>query len=194
MSLEGLLSQAIQLDLPYSGRPSAPARGTPAAVLVPVFSQADGPGLLLVRRTTRDGDRHSGQIAFPGGRVDPGDRDPEDTALREAHEETGLSPDAVRVVGRLPSLWTFSSNYWLTPVVGVFTQSLDLFRPTLQCGEIDEVLLVSLSNLARSHRREWFKVGAIRMETHVFEAQGHRVWGATAAVIRNLLDRLEKTT
>src|SRR5512136_1670211 len=95
----------------------------PAAVLVPLFqAQNTDEGLsgwqVLLTRRTNSVAEHQGQVAFPGGRSDPTDTTPEMTALREAHEEIGLDPTQVRILGRMDSQWTIS-NYMVTPVIGV---------------------------------------------------------------------------
>jgi 8-oxo-dGTP pyrophosphatase MutT (NUDIX family) len=88
----------------------------PAAVLVPIYDRPEGKTVLFIKRTM--GVRHAGQIAFPGGRPEPGDAGPVATALREAEEELGIDPLLVRVAGTLPVVETLTSNYAITPVVG----------------------------------------------------------------------------
>src|SRR5262245_1092954 len=93
-----------------------------AAVLIPIVEQAEGPALLLTERT-RDLPSHGGQIAFPGGKLDPCDADPVSCALREAREEIGLAKETVDVLGALDDVPTLRSSFVITPVVGWITQA-----------------------------------------------------------------------
>jgi 8-oxo-dGTP pyrophosphatase MutT (NUDIX family) len=114
----------------------------PAAVLVPVYDGPGGPTLVFIRRTTRV--NHPGQVAFPGGRPEPGDRDLLQTALREAHEEVGLNPGEVTIVGALPVVETVTSNYAIASFVGRLLDRAVL-RP--QPEEVDAILDVPLEAL-----------------------------------------------
>ncbi len=121
----------------------------PAAVLIPLYqSQADQDvdpawNVLLTRRTNSVAE-HQGQVAFPGGRSDPTDTTPEMTALREAHEEIGLDPIQVRILGRMDRLWTIS-NYLVTPIVGVIPWPFPL---QLEETEVSTVFTIPLDWLA----------------------------------------------
>lgn len=122
----------------------------PAAVLIPMFRHLDAWHLLFIRRTEHEGDRHSGQVAFPGGRWDPTDQDTTSTALREAQEEIGLDPKRVRLLGEMRPLHTLS-NYVVTPVVGVIPWPLEL---TPDPVEVARVFSIPLSWLGDpGHRR-----------------------------------------
>src|SRR5258707_1414191 len=111
-----------------------------AAVLVPLYDGQLGPTLLLIRRSETI--NHPGQVAFPGGRPEPGDSGPLATALREANEELGIEPQHVRLLGPLPVVETMTSNYAIYPFVGRLTE-----RPSLrlQASEVAAVLDVPLS-------------------------------------------------
>jgi 8-oxo-dGTP pyrophosphatase MutT (NUDIX family) len=120
-----------------------PAKPRPAAVLIPFLRQDNAWHLLYTRRTAHLAE-HSGQVAFPGGRADPGDTDPEMTALREAREEIGLHPADVRILGRLHDFITIT-NYQVTPVIGLIRWP---FRLHLEVEEVSRAFTVPLAWLA----------------------------------------------
>lgn len=174
---------------------AAPLRD--AAVLVPVVARASGPQLLLTRRNANL-QTHAGQISFPGGSRDATDTDAVHTALREAHEEVGLAESAVEPLGTMP-LYTTITGFAVTPVVALVDPSAAL---RAQPGEVDEVFEVPLGFLmdpAHHQRRSWTMPpapgsDALGPRTRHFYAMpwepepGRRyfIWGATAAMIRNL--------
>lgn len=127
----------------------------PAAVLVPLFQTNTVEGgediwnILLTRRTNSVAE-HQGQVAFPGGRADPADTTPEMTALREAHEEIGLNPLQVRILGRMESLRTIS-NYLVTPIVGVIPWP---FQFQLEETEVSRIFSIPLDWLANPNHHE----------------------------------------
>jgi 8-oxo-dGTP pyrophosphatase MutT (NUDIX family) len=127
----------------------------PAAVLIPLFL-SKLPGVeneawqVLLTRRTNSVAEHQGQVAFPGGRADPADTTPEMTALREAHEEIGLNPTKVRVLGRMKSLHTIS-NYIVTPIVGVIPWP---FTVRLEVTEVSRVFSIPLDWLADPNHHE----------------------------------------
>lgn len=158
---------------------------TRAAVLVPILRAAGGPRLLLTRRT-HTVPTHKGQVSFPGGKVDPGDRDLRDTALREAHEELGIAPDDVRVLGELHDRVTVT-DFVVTPLVGAIDHPYP-YRPAPR--EIDEVLEIPLEAFrARGvHRVDEDAVHRGRpYPVHYYDIDGTIVWGATAGFIHALL-------
>lgn len=154
----------------------------PAAVLVPVVAH-DVPTILFTRRASHLKD-HSGQVSFPGGRVAVMDASPEATALREAHEEIGLKPERVELLGRLPEYLT-RTGFRITPVVGILLPPVELRADANEVEEIFEVPLRFLLDPANHQRqsREW------QGEQRWFFAmpyQGHYIWGATAGMLVNL--------
>lgn len=161
----------------------------PAAVLIPVVERPDsegGPTAILTKRLD-DMRKHPGQVAFPGGRIDPGE-DAVEAALREAHEELALDPKHVRVVGATDRYVT-GTGFEITPVLGVVPPGLPL-RPNP--GEVEAWFETPLSVLL--DRESWsrntvFWKGANRTY-YEMEWDGFHIWGVTAAIIVNLSRRL----
>jgi 8-oxo-dGTP pyrophosphatase MutT (NUDIX family) len=160
--------------------------GKEAAVLVPVFEGAGGALHAVFTRRRHDLRRHAGEISFPGGRRDAGEELVE-TALREAHEEVGLPPGAVEVVGALPPTPTFVTNYAIYPFVGVVEHG---FEWVLQRTEVDEVLELPLEKLRAGYAERRLVRKGIPFRTPTFEAGGHVIWGATARILQELLSRV----
>jgi 8-oxo-dGTP pyrophosphatase MutT (NUDIX family) len=158
---------------------------TPAAVLVPLFERAGAPHVLLELRTLTV-DHHKGQISFPGGVRDPDDRDEVATALREASEEVGLPPASVEVLGVMDDTLTIT-GFRITPVVGCIRHP---FEARLSGGEVDRLLEVPwrLFVEGRTHRREQVEHGGRRFEVDFYTWGDHVIWGATARVIRQLVE------
>jgi 8-oxo-dGTP pyrophosphatase MutT (NUDIX family) len=159
----------------------------PAAVLAPLYDagDGDGPSVVLTRRTWTMRS-HRGEVSFPGGRSDPGES-PRQAALREAQEEIGLDPASVQVVGELDHLATITSGSFIVPLVGV----LDGWPATTRNpAEVDAILHVPLAELLDPaiYRDEvWrFPDGGDR-HIFFFELVGDTLWGATAAMLRQLL-------
>jgi 8-oxo-dGTP pyrophosphatase MutT (NUDIX family) len=159
----------------------------PAAVLVAVTDRAE-PGLILTRRTDTLR-RHAGQVAFPGGRIDPEDDGPIAAALREAHEEIGLRPDAVELVGPA-DLYRTITGFEVQPVVGVIPPDL-VFRP--EPGEVAAVFEAPLAFVLDPANQIQVNVEWQGRDRHYYEIMWgeHRIWGATAAMLVNLSRRLK---
>ena len=157
-----------------------------AAVLVAVTDRAE-PGVILTRRTDTLS-RHAGQIAFPGGRIDPGDVDPSAAALREAEEEIGLPRATVTLVGEADRYRTVT-GFEVTPVIGVVPPDL-IFTPA--AAEVAAVFEVPLGFLLDSGNHVEASVEWQGRNRHYYEIiwGEHRIWGATAAMIVNLSRRL----
>lgn len=170
--------------------PDRPPRA--ASVLIPLIVRPDGVCVLLTERTAHLHD-HAGQISFPGGRVEENDADALATALREAHEEIGLPPANVDVIGALPEYLT-ATGYKVTPVIGLIERP---FSPVLDAFEVSEVFEVPLAFLMDpiNHERRIVQLGdtsrtfyAMLYSTPDRAADGRHyfIWGATAAILRNL--------
>jgi 8-oxo-dGTP pyrophosphatase MutT (NUDIX family) len=158
-------------------------------VLVPVLLAAVSPEpyVVLTRRRT-DLRRHAGEIAFPGGRQDPGDATLIDTALREAEEEIGLPRGDVHVLGELPSTSTFATNYLIQPFVGQIAASR---RWRLSPREVDAVLELPATALREARTRTRLQRRGFTFETDAYIVGEHVIWGATARILEHLLERLE---
>lgn len=159
----------------------------PAAVLVAVTDRAE-PGVILTQRpeTMR---KHAGQVAFPGGRVDPGDADHFAAALREAEEEVALPRSAVAIIGATDPYRTIT-GYAVTPIVGVIAPDLPLRPNDGEVAAIFEAPLAFLLDPANHAEQTLDWNGTAR---HYYEIiwQDRRIWGATAAMIVNLSRRLQ---
>jgi 8-oxo-dGTP pyrophosphatase MutT (NUDIX family) len=157
-----------------------------AAVLVPIVDDG-GPLRLLLTRRTEDLPTHAGQVAFPGGLVEPGDLDPVQTALREAEEEIGLTPSWVEVLGLLDDCPTRSDSVVVTPVVGLLKK-----LPTLraQAEEVARIFDIPLADLVQSDRWTWREEtrGGRRLRIYYFLHEGETLWGLSARIVLNLLE------
>ena len=176
---EALLTpeEAAELDAP----------GTQdAAVLIPLY--LDGGELHAVFTKRRDDlRRHAGEISFPGGRQDFPDEDLRCTALREAEEEIGLPPGDVRMVGALPPTGTFVTDYKIHPFVGVIEPGT-IWK--LQPTEVEVVLEFALRDLVRGHAMKRLVRKGVPFRTPTYTVDGNLIWGATARIVENLLERL----
>ena len=163
----------------------APPEPRAAAVLIAVTDRAE-PGVLLTHRP-EDMPSHPGQVAFPGGKCEPGE-DAVTAALREAHEELGIEREQVRVIGEAMSFVT-GSGYALTPVLGLIPPDLPLRPDPREVAAWFEAPLAFVLD-QRNHRR---KLGMFRGHERAYteiEWQGHRIWGITAGILTNLSHRL----
>jgi 8-oxo-dGTP pyrophosphatase MutT (NUDIX family) len=192
---EKKLKAALEIDLPYPERMPL-IQGTPASVLAlfGVSSAKGGKLELLMTQRTETVDKHKGQMAFPGGAADPGE-DRVQTALRETEEEIGIAASKVNVLGRLPGLWT-PTGFSITPIVGVLKSDIDETVLRKNEPEIAEAFWIPLSVLLEqgTYKKEFIEREGIRYATHVYQVGQYRIWGATGAMIKNLLDRLTALT
>jgi 8-oxo-dGTP pyrophosphatase MutT (NUDIX family) len=177
-------AEALAGDLGAAGER---AELTPASVLVPIVAHSETLTVLFTRRTAHLR-AHSGQISFPGGRVEPQDVDPAETALRETQEEIGLARERIELIGTLPEYHT-RTGYRITPVVGVVAPPF-----TLQADpqEVDAVFEVPLSFLLdpRNHQRHTRAFQGRMISYFAMPYGEHYIWGATAAMLVNLYRQL----
>jgi 8-oxo-dGTP pyrophosphatase MutT (NUDIX family) len=162
---------------------------TDAAVLVPLFV-ADGEAHVVLTERRHDLRRHPGEISFPGGREDPGDADLRATALREASEEIGLDPGGVEIVGALQPVPTIATGYAVYPFVGLIEPG-NSWRPAE--AEVAAVLEFPLSVVSGGYGRRRMLRRGIPFRTDTYEVGEHLVWGATARMLADLLERLSDT-
>ena len=163
----------------------------PAAVLVPVVSRAGELTVLFTKRTAHLQD-HAGQISFPGGRAEPGDASPGDTALRETSEEIGLAPDRVEILGRLTQ-YTTVTGYRVTPVVGLVTPPFDLSIDEFEVAEVFEVPLAFLLDPA-NHQRNLVRHDGRERHYYAMPYGPYYIWGATAGMLMNLFAYLTRSS
>lgn len=164
---------------------SAPLRA--AAVLVGLIERRSGSHLVLTRRTERLR-AHSGQVALPGGRIDPDDASPVAAALREAEEEIGLPPAAVEPIGRLPGYAT-CSGFLIHPVVGLIAGAPELVGNPDEVADVFEVPLAFAMNPA-NHRIESRLLHGVARRFYVMGEGERRIWGVTAGILRLLYEEV----
>lgn len=192
-TFENQLRRALMLELPYPERPPFET-GTPASVLILFGDYKGNRSVLIIKRAESLG-THQGQVAFPGGILEPEERDVLDggmhAAIRETEEEVGIPGSEITVLGQLPGLWTVT-GFWVTPFVGVLHRAAEEVPLKLNPTETAAAAWIQLAELRASetYRREFKKFGEVNYPIHVFQVGGFRIWGATGSMIRNLLDRL----
>ena len=157
-----------------------------AAVLVPLLGWPERPGLIFTERR-HDMRRHAGEISFPGGRRDPGESYVE-TALREAEEEIALGRDRVEIIGALPPIGTFVTNYTVHPIVGLVSGGLE-FEPNP--AEVETVLAFEIDELRKGFAMRRLIRHGIPIRTPTYVVAEHLIWGATARILGNLLERID---
>ncbi len=191
--LPGRPAQALMAPLPRAGwhpddRAEEPARRS--GVLVLLYSVHERLHMPLILRPTYDG-AHSGQVAFPGGGSEEGDTDLIETALREAHEELGIAPENVQVLGALTQLYIRPSNYEVYPTVGRLT-TRPAFRPDPhEVAQLLEVPLETLLDPAHRRQEQW-QLGDRTALVPFFAIQDQTIWGATAMILSELLAVVRK--
>jgi 8-oxo-dGTP pyrophosphatase MutT (NUDIX family) len=165
--------------------------GKDAGVLVPLYLDADGDLHAVFTRRQEELRRHAGQISFPGGRRDPGDPDLAFTALRETHEEIGLPPEAVEIVGALQPTPTFVTDYAIYPFVGLIEPG---FAWVAAQAEVAEVLELRLRDVRNGYARRRMVRRGVPFRTDTYDVGDNRIWGATARIVADLLERVEEMT
>ena len=173
-------------DLNPQSRPIEKVDLKPAAVLLPLVFRHE-PQVLLTQRTHHL-TRHAGQVAFPGGRADPGDISLVETALRETQEETGIEPAYVTIAGFLDAHET-GTGYAILPVVGLLSEGFALSPHAAEVAEIFEVPLSFLLDPVNKKTQSREFQGHMRT-FYSFTYEGHYIWGATAAMLLNFGERI----
>jgi 8-oxo-dGTP pyrophosphatase MutT (NUDIX family) len=158
-----------------------------AAVLIPLFKTASEYRILFTKRTDTV-DEHKGQISFPGGKIEDEDASPLETALREAEEEIGLSRKDVTVLGQMDDARTLSSNYIVHPFVGLIPYPYDFKTSVQEVRELIEVpFQVFLSGDSAGENTPVVYEG-VTYQSLAYYHRGEVIWGATARIMRNLVD------
>jgi 8-oxo-dGTP pyrophosphatase MutT (NUDIX family) len=158
-----------------------------SAVLVPLYLTQDGTLSAVFTRRRYDMRRHAGEISFPGGRKDEGDSSLYITALREAHEEIGLAPGDVELIGALQPTPTIATNYAVYPFVGLIEPGTQ-WVPSAR--EVADVLELSLAQLRDGYARQSIVRRGVPFRTDCYVAGDNLIWGATARILGDLLDRV----
>jgi len=195
ITLADVRAACATLPTPRDGL-GALAHTRPAAVLVPIF-EADGEARLILTKRPETMPSHQGEIAFPGGKLEPNtDADLRAAALREAHEEIGLEPAAVEIVAELDHLVTVSARFALAPFVGLLATPPVLVPHPREVAAVFDVAIDDLLAPDVFREERWdvpedmlVGVGADRA-IHFFELTGETVWGATARILTGFLTHL----
>ncbi|MGQ0430364.1 MAG: NUDIX hydrolase [Gammaproteobacteria bacterium] len=164
-----------------------PSVTTRAAVLIPIVDRGDDLGVLLTLRAD-DLKHHAGQISFPGGRIEPGDRDAVDAALRETQEEIGLAREFIEIIGMLPD-HAVITGYRVTPVVGLVRPGFELKLDPVEVAGTFEAPLRHLLDPS-NHTRRWRRFGEEEVETFELPWGSFNIWGATAGMLLTLREIL----
>ncbi|HEY7152061.1 MAG TPA: CoA pyrophosphatase [Solirubrobacterales bacterium] len=183
--LAGSLSSALLT--PEEARAMRAPGGTDAAVLLAMYGHPGRPGLVFTERR-QDLRRHPGEISFPGGRQDSPDEELVATALRESHEEIGLEPAQVELMGALAPVGTFVTGYKVHPFVGLIPDDLR-FEPNPD--EVAAVLLFRIEELRAGFSMRRLVRRGVPFRTPTYQVGKHMIWGATARILADLLERLE---
>lgn len=194
--ISSILRSAVELELPYPYRPVLSGRPAAVLILIGLAEKVNEVEVLITRRTEHL-ETHKGQYAFPGGMRDSGDDTLEATALRETEEEMGISISSVEVFGTLPPIWT-PSGFSVTPVIGMLRDSIDATPVRPNPEEIDVWFWCRLARFRESgvystEERTITHEGVARGVTvDVYQIDSHRIWGATGAMLRNFIARMDQ--
>ncbi|WNJ16290.1 CoA pyrophosphatase [Pontibacter sp. G13] len=184
--LPGLSAQVEMASMRRGGSWDVRDDHRKSGVLALLYPHLEELQMVFMKRT-EDGRVHSGQVSFPGGKMEPSDSDSTFTALREAHEELGILPDSVKVLGQLTELYIPPSNFMVYPTVGFSAQRPD-FLP--EPGEVAEIIEVPVRHLLNPDTRQEVKVKVaqgMKVQAPAFVVNDHIIWGATSMMLNELL-------
>jgi 8-oxo-dGTP pyrophosphatase MutT (NUDIX family) len=189
MPADECLERTRQALVEYIPRRLECGKATPAAILILIYDWNGEPHILFTERTHRV-EHHKGQISFPGGACDQSDDSMETTALRETAEEIGVQPEDVEIIGQLDDMLTIS-NFLVTPYVGILRANSEC-PFAINHHEVAQVIQVPLSHLLDDRNMELevrqYKGKQVLVPAYTYE--GHRIWGATARMLRQFLEFL----
>ena len=175
------------MSVPGRGKyPTVPATAKKAAVLLLLYEKIDRVFITLIERGIHEKDRHSGQISFPGGKMEEQDDFPVQTALREAQEEIGISND-VEVLGTMSPLYIPVSGFHVFPVVAIANKNISF---TIQQEEVKNLLEVDLSFIVKEYTKSTTTIpmtgSLVLREVPCYKIHDHIIWGATAMILSEL--------
>lgn len=188
--LPGEIAHNLMAATSRASLPKTPNETTKkSAVLILFYPHENNINIPLILRPNYDG-MHGGQVAFPGGRTEKSDENLIRTALREAQEEIGIRTSDVQIIGELTQLYIPPSNFMVQPVVG-YMESKPSFYPDPR--EVDLVFEISLDEITNPSiiSEEILNVRGVEVQAPIYSIQGHKVWGATAMMIAELLMIIE---
>jgi 8-oxo-dGTP pyrophosphatase MutT (NUDIX family) len=188
-AMEQRLKQALSRR---QKQPITEAKLVPSAVLVPIYRREGQYYILFTQRTERVKE-HKGQISFPGGARQKGDRTLLDTALRECAEEIGLAPGEVKILGELDDTLTETSHYIISPFVGVIPWPYEFKVDGWETEEIIEVPISALMD-KDSRPQETKIIGGQQVTSYLYHYQGRVIWGATARILHQFLEFFSQAT
>lgn len=163
---------------------------TAAVLIVLIDNPESDTGLqVLLTKRAKHLKHHPAQISFPGGKVEPQDKNLIATALRESYEEIGLAPDSVSIIGQLPS-YQVISGFQVTPIIAIVDASQSLQKND---NEVAEILQVPLAHFLQKSNHYYIRVlrGGSRHKIHFFPYKHHNIWGATAAMLKDLIEHVK---
>lgn len=177
----------MELNIPDQNKSSIPYE---AAVLIPMFYYKDEWNLLFTRRNLGLNE-HSGQVSFPGGRTEPGDKNKRATALRETYEEIGIASEEVDILGNLPDILTIT-NFNVSPVVGVIPWPYPLIIAENEVSRVFSIPLLWLADSTNYSIKEKFYPGKSKPLSVIYysEYDGELLWGVTARIVANFVEIL----
>lgn len=153
-----------------------------SAVLILLYQEDEQWHFPLIKRQAYNG-VHSKQISLPGGQVDEGDVDLAFTSLRETHEEIGVAPDRIKLIGQLSEIYIPPSNFLVTPFVGYLNQHTEFIREEKEVNRIIKTGVKELMDLSIEKRDKFVRDGNVKMEVSSFIIDNEVVWGATAMML-----------
>lgn len=182
--MSGLGSKVVKVwqEFDLLAAPPPPNGRDQAAVLIALYEDAEGDARLILTKRPDTMPTHAGHVAFPGGRPDPTDGGPRGTALREAHEEVGLKPEDVEVVGYLPPIDTVQFKLLVVPVVGILASVPTLFPSAREVVRVFHPRVADLSDESNWTTQTWRE-----HRVWFYDLEGESLWGATAMMTRRLL-------